>query len=108
MLSQSLQSISSAQTVYFAATHAVGNTGQRVDGDRRKACAPPVLPRAGRLRGRAQLALVGRMGRHRPRKFACRDHSGSGRSSVAFVDDEGSAEVNFPDGESESVCIEQE
>ncbi len=43
-----------------------------------------------------------------PRKFACRDHSGSERCSVAFVDDEGSAEVNFPDGESESVCVEQE
>ena len=31
---------------------------------------------------------------------------GSERCSVAFVDDEGSAEVNFSDGESESVCIE--
>ena len=41
-----------------------------------------------------------------PRKFACRDHSGSERCSVAFVDDEGSAEVNFPDGESRCVSID--
>ncbi len=43
-----------------------------------------------------------------PAKFACHDHRGSERCSVVFVDDEGSAEVNFPGGESESVTIEDE
>ncbi len=41
-------------------------------------------------------------------EFACHDHSGSERGSVVFVDDEGSAEVNFPGGEPECVTIEDE
>jgi hypothetical protein len=43
-----------------------------------------------------------------PAQFVCPDHSGRARCSVDFVDDEGSAEVNFPGGESESVTIEDE
>ena len=43
-----------------------------------------------------------------PAQFAARDQSGRELCSVVFVDDEGSAEVNFPDGEADSVTIDLE
>jgi hypothetical protein len=40
--------------------------------------------------------------------FVSRDGAGEFRCSVTFVDEDGTAEVTFPDGESESVTIEEE
>src|SRR5262249_48713650 len=43
-----------------------------------------------------------------PGSFISRDARGKVRCSIVFVDEEGSAEITFPDGESDSVTIEDE
>jgi len=43
-----------------------------------------------------------------PDRFVNRDGWGKLRCSVAFEDEDGNAEISFPDGESESVTIEDE
>jgi hypothetical protein len=41
-----------------------------------------------------------------PGGFVCRDSRGKVRCSVVFVDEDGTAEITFPDGESEQVSID--
>jgi hypothetical protein len=41
-----------------------------------------------------------------PNEFASHDQSGTERCSVVFVDEDGSAEVTFADGEAESVSVD--
>ncbi len=43
-----------------------------------------------------------------PNEFVCCDKAGVERCCVIFVDEEGSAEVKFPDGEEDTVTIDQE
>jgi hypothetical protein len=43
-----------------------------------------------------------------PGAFVSRDTQGKLRCSLVFIDEEGSAEITFSDGESDSVTIEDE
>jgi hypothetical protein len=43
-----------------------------------------------------------------PNEFLCADNNGAERCSVVFIDEEGSAEVTFHGGETETVTIEDE
>jgi hypothetical protein len=43
-----------------------------------------------------------------PGEFICCDRAGAERCCVVFVDEEGSAEVKFPDGEEDTVSIDDE
>ena len=87
----------------------MGDRAESLFDPRRRACSSPVSsstkasprPPSARFRSTAGKKTA-------QAAFVSRDAHGKVRCSIVFVDEEGSAEITFPDGECDSVTLEEE